>query len=340
MAVLDVVIELFRSDSFLFIMIVFVIIFAGLLSGPLYYFRVGHFRLTPEECVVVVTGTDSGFGQGVAIRLAERGYLVVALCFTKKGATELKKYPGHISVIQGDVTKESDVDNLVKLTLKVLKQNKNAALWAVINNAGCAPMGHVAWLPTETFRQVMEVNYFGCLSIIKKFMPFLKMSRNSRIINVSSMAGISGGPAFGAYSASKHALQGLTTCLREELKPWGVHVTNVNPCFMKTPMITNSIQQARELFESADLDVRMQYREEVVLADGAKVLWIAESPIKVVNHICDLLLSSRAPHFLNYVGVQAGILRFLLVLPKALIEMVTGALAPSFVNAGRGAAGN
>lgn len=132
------------------------------------------------------------------------------------------------------------------------------------------------------------------------------------------------------HSASKHALQGLTVCLREELKPWRVHVCNVNPCFMATPMLPSSIDQARALFLAADKEVQRQYRSEVVLNDGNKVLAVAESPAKVVRHVCDVLLTARAPHFYNPIGVQAGVLRVLLLLPKAWIELAMSLFAPAF----------
>lgn len=99
---------------------------------------------------------------------------------------------------------------------------------------------------------------------------------------------------------------------------------------MATPMLPSSIDQARALFLAADKEVQRQYRSEVVLNDGNKVLAVAESPAKVVRHVCDVLLTARAPHFYNPIGVQAGVLRVLLLLPKAWIELAMSLFAPAF----------
>jgi hypothetical protein len=99
---------------------------------------------------------------------------------------------------------------------------------------------------------------------------------------------------------------------------------------MATPMLPSSIDQARGLFLAADKEVQRQYRSEVVLNDGNKVLAVAESPAKVVRFVCDVLLTARAPHFYNPVGVQAGVLRLVLLLPKVWIEFAVSLFAPVF----------
>lgn len=73
-------------------------------------------------------------------------------------------------------------------------------MWAVVNNAGIAPMGYMDWLSMEAIRKVMDVNYFGAISVIKAMLPQLKRVKGSRIINISSVAGYSTGPGLGAYS--------------------------------------------------------------------------------------------------------------------------------------------
>jgi NAD(P)-dependent dehydrogenase (short-subunit alcohol dehydrogenase family) len=82
--------------------------------------------------------------------------------------------------------------------------------------------GYMDWLPLRVYRQVLEVNFFGIVAITQAFLQHLKKTRGSRVINLSSMAGLFGGPGFGPYSASKHAVEGLAKSLKEELRPWGV----------------------------------------------------------------------------------------------------------------------
>ena len=300
-------------------------------SGRLYYLLWGHFTLEEADCIIVITGCDSGFGLAAAQRLAERGFCVVANCYTVAGAAELaKKKRSNLHALQGDVTKENDVDELLRLVERLIKKNKKRRLWALVNNAGVAPMGHIAIIGIDEIKHAMNVNYFGVVMVTKAFIQLLKHAPESRVINVSSMAGLAAGPGFGAYSASKHALQGMSAALREELRPFRIHVANVNPCFMRTPMISASVTQAKEIFDAAPEEVRRQYREDALVADGAMVNAIAEDPEKVIKFICDTLITARRPHFFNPVGIQAGVLRYLLILPKALIEFCSSLFAPSF----------
>jgi NAD(P)-dependent dehydrogenase (short-subunit alcohol dehydrogenase family) len=146
--------------------------------------------------VVVITGCDSGFGFMAAMQLAARGYKVVAGCYTNEGVLRLQNVVS--LAILCDVTKDKDVEKLVSGTVDVCTRS-HALLWAVVNNAGIAPGGLVDWAALSAFRSAMEVNYFGTLSVIKHFLPMLKRSKYSRIINVSSMAGIGGFANGGAY---------------------------------------------------------------------------------------------------------------------------------------------
>jgi NAD(P)-dependent dehydrogenase (short-subunit alcohol dehydrogenase family) len=97
-----------------------------------------------------------------------------------------------------DVTKIDDVKRALAETEKWLESN-DKKLWAVVNNAGIAPLGALDWLSSESIKKTMDVNYFGLVSVTQLFIPLLKKTKNSRIINVSSAAGLTGLVYFGAY---------------------------------------------------------------------------------------------------------------------------------------------
>ncbi len=78
------------------------------------------------------------------------------------------------------------------------------------------------WLPMRVCRKVMKVNFFGLLGVTQALLQHLKQNRGSRIINMSSVAGFSALPGMSAYSASKHAVEGLAKGLKEEMGAWGV----------------------------------------------------------------------------------------------------------------------
>lgn len=93
--------------------------------------------------------------------------------------------------------------------------------------------GAVDWISSTTFRRVLEVNLFGVVNVTKAFLPLLKKTRGARIVNLSSVAGFLPAPMMAAYDASKHGVEGYAKALRLEMKPWNIHVSNVNPGFMK-----------------------------------------------------------------------------------------------------------
>lgn len=194
-----------------------------------------HLPVEPAKLMVVITGCDSGFGLGTAQRLSALGYKVVATCMTKEGLENLNTFT--TGAIICDVTKEGDVQALGALVNEILNKSENREqglrLWTVINNAGIAPFGCVDWMPLDAFKLCIEVNYYGPLRVIHQFLPLLKQTKNSRIINLSSVAGMCGGPFLGPYGGSKHALEGMGKCLREELIPFGIHVCHINPGVMK-----------------------------------------------------------------------------------------------------------
>ena len=146
--------------------------------------------------LILITGCDSGFGFQTAQELSNKGFSVIAVCLTQEGLSRVKSFTFH--GILCDITKEKDLQDLSRRLEEIILASQGT-LWAVINNAGVAPGGYMDWLSTESCRKAMEVNYFGLLSITKRTLPFLKKVRNSRIINISSMAGVIGGCNLGAY---------------------------------------------------------------------------------------------------------------------------------------------
>ena len=179
---------------------------------------------------IVITGCDSGFGEKTAIHLSGLGYHVIAGCLTKEGQERMQ--PLVAKSVICDITVEADVEKLKVETAK-LCETKQYRLWAVINNAGIALSGPLDWISMDIYRKVMEVNFFGHVRVTKAMLPLLKCQKHSRIINLSSIAGFYCSANLSASGASKHAMEGFMKSVREELKPWNIYVSNVNPGFMR-----------------------------------------------------------------------------------------------------------
>jgi short-subunit dehydrogenase len=93
------------------------------------------------------------------------------------------------------------------------------------------------YLSVEHLDKMMQINYVGTLRVIKYALPLLKKAKGSRIINVTSAAAYASCPTFTGYSGSKFAVRGFSNGLRQELKHWDIHVTCIEPAFMKTPVL-------------------------------------------------------------------------------------------------------
>jgi short-subunit dehydrogenase len=172
----------------------------------------------------------------------------------------------------------------------------------------------------------MDVNFFGTVAVTKALLPLLKRTRGSRIINVSSVAGLGAGPMFGAYSASKHAVEGYAKCLRQELRPWGIQVANIHPGFMRTPMIEGAAAPTMAAFRAAPEDVRMQYpdAENMMKRMHDSVLSVGEDPRLVVETMLRLLNAQR-PTLINLTGFQALFLgKVFFAMPASLQDFFSG----------------
>jgi len=185
----------------------------------------------------LITGGSSGLGFALAQSFLERGARVILLARCAKKLAETKSLLERKFTSGSVITVDADVGDYEALCMRlepILEEQKQLDM--VINNAGIIQPFMRVNLSVDDFRQVMDVNLFGCLNITKLTLPYLKRSQG-RIINIASMAGLVGSFGFSAYCSSKYALIGLTEVLRTELKPQGVSVHLVCPPEFKTPMV-------------------------------------------------------------------------------------------------------
>jgi NAD(P)-dependent dehydrogenase (short-subunit alcohol dehydrogenase family) len=102
-----------------------------------------------------------------------------------------------------------------------LRGNPRRKLWAVINNASSNMMAPIDWIPVSEFERLMQVNYMGVVRMTKCFLPLLKETKGSRIINVASALGHLSSASFGAYAPTKAAMQSFTKTLSMEMAQFG-----------------------------------------------------------------------------------------------------------------------
>ncbi|MCD4677076.1 MAG: SDR family oxidoreductase [Desulfobacula sp.] len=189
--------------------------------------------------VALVTGGASGIGLATCRELAGHGARIAMLDMDAK-TLEARKCDfsdrGYdMLAIECDVTKEEACQSAIQQVL-----NKFGQIDILFNNAGITQRGLFEKTGTIVFKKVMDVNFFGSLYCTKAALPSLIESKGIIIVN-ESIAGVA--PLLGrtGYSASKHALHGLFTSLRCELRHKGVHVMIVCPGFIRTNLQTRAL---------------------------------------------------------------------------------------------------
>jgi NAD(P)-dependent dehydrogenase (short-subunit alcohol dehydrogenase family) len=188
---------------------------------------------------VVVTGASTGIGWATAKLLLDKGFRVFGSVRKQADADRLKSEFGpNFTPLLFDVTDEAAV---LAAAREVRAALSGETLAGLVNNAGIAVAGPVLELASDEFRRQMDVNFFGPIIATQAFGPLLGSDpqlkgQKGRIVMISSLAGKNGNPFTSAYSASKHAIEGLSESLRRELMLFGIDVIIIAPGAVKTPI--------------------------------------------------------------------------------------------------------
>ncbi|MEP3072689.1 SDR family oxidoreductase [Maricaulis sp.] len=193
---------------------------------------------TPQR-TAVVTGASTGIGHACAARLAAEGWRVFAGVRKTADAERLTAELGDAVVpLIMDVT---DTATVMAAAETVRTALAGRTLDGLVNNAGIAVAGPMLNVPLEDFQQQMDVNVTGIVRVTQAFGPLLGVDESleggpGRIVMMSSVAGEMAAPFLGPYSASKHAVEGLSKALRRELMLYGIQVVVIGPGAVATPI--------------------------------------------------------------------------------------------------------
>src|SRR5271163_1014834 len=197
---------------------------------------------------VLVTGATDGLGRATAILLAQRGYRVFAAGRSAEKRAQLdalakeKNLP--LETLELDVCDDASVQQGVASVLA-----KAGSIDVLFNNAGVNFSAAVEDLRLEDWRRQFETNFFGVLRVTQAVVPHMRERKAGRIIMMSSVSGFVTAPTQGAYSSSKHALEGLSNALRLELYPFGIPVILIQPGYIITGIQKASAELSKPYFE-------------------------------------------------------------------------------------------
>ena len=178
--------------------------------------------------VVLITGASSGMGKDTAYKYHENGYIVYGAARRLNKMQDLKDKG--MNIISLDLTDEDSMVNCVNTIL-----DKEGRIDILVNNAGYGSYGAIEDVPIEEAKRQFEVNIFGLARLIQLVLPSMRQHNYGKIVNISSMGGKIYTLFGGWYHATKHALEGLSDCLRLELKDYDIDVIVIEPGGIKTP---------------------------------------------------------------------------------------------------------
>jgi NAD(P)-dependent dehydrogenase (short-subunit alcohol dehydrogenase family) len=197
--------------------------------------------------VALVTGGASGLGRASAIALAREGAkVVVSDVAVSEGEATVQMITlagGQAIFTKADVTKSSEVEAMVQATVKAFGR-----LDFALNNAGIDGVrARTANYPEDVWHQVINLNLTGVFLCLKFELPVMVEQGSGVIINMSSVAGVTGFPGHAAYTASKHGVIGLTKTAALDYAKAGIRVNAICPAYTRTPMLSRMLEQKPDL---------------------------------------------------------------------------------------------
>ncbi len=204
--------------------------------------------------VALVTGASSGIGRETAVRLAERGFQVLAAARRSDRLNALAdRHPG-ISSRTVDLSSPEDTEAFCRSLSELEKP-----VSVLINNAGYSVRGALEDVSLENIRRLFEVNLFSLIRVTQACLPGMRALRKGTIVNLSSIAGKFVFPASGVYASTKHAVEAVTDALRMELAPLGIRVVAVRPGPIATEFNEVGNEWTGDLMARTDPDYKAIY---------------------------------------------------------------------------------
>lgn len=194
---------------------------------------------------ILITGAASGIGRETALYFAKNDWFVGLFDLNKEEVTSLAETIGPDKCCSGqmDVT----CPDSVKAGVSRFARETGGQLDLLFNCAGVLFMGLHENIALGNQKKTVDINLMGTLNLIHDCLPLLKATKKAAIINMSSASAVYGTPELAVYSATKHAIRGLTEALNIEFEPLDIHVSDVMVSFVATPMVTGATHKATSL---------------------------------------------------------------------------------------------
>ena len=188
----------------------------------------------PANKTVLITGAGGGFGRHMVRQFQDAGARLVLTDLTEDALCDPAADAGDalVATLATDLTTDAGCDAIVELC-----RTSNLVPDILVNNAGVGFAGRIDHVPRENWEALMQLNLLAPMRLVNHFVPDMVARGSGHIVNISSLAGWVGSHGMSAYCASKFGLRGFGVALAADLEDTNVHVTNVYPCFARTPIL-------------------------------------------------------------------------------------------------------
>ena len=252
---------------------------------------------------VVVTGASTGIGRACALHLDSLGFQVFAGVRKREDGERLAgEASERLEPVTLDVT---DTDSIAAAAERVSEASADRGLAGLVNNAGITVSAPLEFVPLDDFRHQLDVNVVGQIAVTQAFLAMLREARG-RVVFMGSIGGRMALPLLSPYHASKFALEAIADSLRQELRPWGIAVSIVEPGSIATPIWDKGASSADAVIEKMPAEARRLYGKPVeAMRKTAKETGERGLPPEKVAAVVGRALTARRPRTRYLVGRDA-----------------------------------
>lgn len=273
---------------------------------------------------VLVTGASTGIGRAAALRLDASGWRVFAGVRREADADALREAATpNLKPLLLDVT---DPDQTAAAAERI-KQDSANGLHGLVNNAGVAIPGPLETLPIEDFRHQLEVNLVAYVAVTQALLPQIRRAEG-RVVFVGSIGGRMAFPFAGAYHVSKFGTEALGDVFRQELRPWNLKVSIIEPGSIDTPIWERGQRKGDEI-EAKSPQTKLLYGDAIerfrkLIEETAERGIPPEKVAKAISHA----LESSRPKSRYLVGLDAKLqARIKPLIPTPVLDRIVARLA-------------
>jgi NAD(P)-dependent dehydrogenase (short-subunit alcohol dehydrogenase family) len=249
----------------------------------------------------LITGASTGIGRATALRLDAAGWRVFAGVRREADADSLREAGSAIAPLILDVT---DPAAIAAAAERIAAEQGEAGLGGLVNNAGIGVPGPLETMPMDDIRRQVEVNLMAHIAVTKAMLASIRRARG-RIVFISSIGGRVAFPINGPYHVAKFGIEAAGDAFRQELRPWGIRVSIVEPGSINTPIWERSDREVAALIERAPETEALYGKQVAALLRASRKLGERGIEPERVAAVIEKALTARNPRARYLVGADA-----------------------------------